>query len=85
MEAITEIRRVAGEKCFVSGLSAVVTDTKALVEEQEGIYVAIAVALCCVVLMLTMDSFLLPLIFLCCIGVSILWNMGSNYLMGEIS
>ena len=39
MEAITEIRRVAGEKCFVSGLSAVVTDTKALVEEQEGIYV----------------------------------------------
>ena len=67
------------------GLSAVVTDTKALVEEQEGIYVAIAVALCCVVLMLTMDSFLLPLIFLCCIGVSILWNMGSNYLMGEIS
>ena len=85
MEAITEIRRVAGEKCFVSGLSAVVTDTKALVEEQEGIYVAIAVALCCVVLMLTMDSFLLPLIFLCCIGVSILWNMGSNYFMGEIS
>ena len=85
MEAITEIRRVAEEKCFVSGLSAVVTDTKALVEEQEGIYVAIAVALCCVVLMLTMDSFLLPLIFLCCIGVSILWNMGSNYLMGEIS
>lgn len=85
MEAIAEIRRVAGEKCFVSGLSAVVTDTKALVEEQEGVYVAIAVALCCVVLMVTMDSFLLPLIFLCCIGVSILWNMGSNYFLGEIS
>ena len=85
MEAIADIRKAAGEKCFVSGLSAVVTDTKALVEEQEGIYVAIAVALCCIVLMLTMDSFLLPLIFLCCIGVSILWNMGSNYFMGEIS
>ena len=85
MEAISDIRKVAGEKCFVSGLSAVVTDTKELVEEQEGIYVAIAVALCCIVLMLTMDSFLLPLIFLCCIGVSILWNMGSNYFMGEIS
>ena len=85
MEAIETIRRIAGERCFVSGLSAVVTDTKALVEEQEGIYVAIAVALCCLVLMMTMDSFLLPLIFLCCIGVSILWNMGSNCFFGEIS
>ena len=85
MEAIETIRRIAGERCFVSGLSAVVTDTKALVEEQEGIYVAIAVALCCLVLMMTMDSFLLPLIFLCCIGVSILWNLGSNCFFGEIS
>ena len=85
MEAIETIRRIAGERCFVSGLSAVVTDTKALVEEQEGIYVSIAVALCCLVLMMTMDSFLLPLIFLCCIGVSILWNMGSNCFFGEIS
>lgn len=85
MEAIAEIRRVAGESYFVAGLSAVVTDTKALVEEQEGIYVAIAVALCCLVLMVTMDSCLLPLIFLCCIGVSILWNMGTNYFLGEIS
>ena len=85
MEAIETIRRIAGERCFVSGLSAVVTDTKALVEEQEGIYVSIAVALCCLVLMMTMDSFLLPLIFLCCIGVSTLWNMGSNCFFGEIS
>ncbi len=85
MEAIQEIRRIAGEKCFVGGLSAVVTDTKELVEEQEGIYVAIAVVLSCIVLMLTMDSFLLPLIFLACIGTSILWNMGSNYFLGEIS
>lgn len=85
MEAISAIRRTAGERCFVSGLSAVVTDTKELVEEQEAIYVAIAVALCCLVLMITMDSFLLPLIFLCCIGVSILWNLGSNYFLGEIS
>ena len=85
MEAIRQIRETAGEKCFVSGLSAVVTDTKQLVEDQEGIYVAIAVALCAVVLMFTMDSFLLPLIFLACIGVSVLWNMGSNYFLGEIS
>ena len=85
MEAINQVRKIAGEKCFVSGLSAVVTDTKQLVEEQEAIYVGIAVALCAVVLMITMDSFLLPLIFLCCIGVSVLWNLGSNYFLGEIS
>ncbi len=85
MEAIQRVRAVAGEKTFVSGLSAVVTDTRKLVEDQEATYVAIAVALCAVVLMLTMDSFLLPLIFLICIGISVLWNMGSNYFLGEIS
>ena len=85
MEAIDRVRKVAGDKTFVSGLSAVVTDTRRLVEDQEAIYVAIAVALCALVLMLTMDSFLLPLIFLACIGVSVLWNMGSNYFLGEIS
>ena len=85
MEAIAQIRKTAGEKCFVSGLSAVVTDTKELVESQEAIYVGIAVALCAVVLMFTMDSFLLPLIFLACIGVSVLWNLGSNFFLGEIS
>ncbi len=85
MEAINEIRDRAGEHCFVSGLSAIVTDTKQLVEDQEMIYVAIAVALCAVVLTITMDSFLLPLIFLVCIGISILYNLGSNYFFGEIS
>ena len=85
MEAIEAIRTLAGEKCFVSGLSAVVTDTKQLVEEQEAIYVAIAVALCMVVLMITMDSFLLPIIFLLCIAVAVLWNFGTNYFLGEIS
>ena len=85
MEAISRVRKVAGEKTFVSGLSAVVTDTRKLVEDQEAIYVAIAVALCAIVLTLTMDSFLLPLIFLLCIAVSVLWNMGSNYFLGEIS
>ncbi len=85
MAAIERIRSAAGEKCFVSGLSAVVTDTRNLVESQEGIYIAIAVALCALVLTFTMDSFLLPLIFLACIGVSVLWNMGTNYFLGEIS
>ena len=85
MEAIEQVRKTAGKKCFVSGLSAVVTDTKKMVEDQEAIYVGIAVALCAVVLMITMDSFLLPIIFLACIGVSVLWNLGSNYFLGEIS
>ena len=85
MAAIQQLRKVAGARCFVSGLSAVVTDTKQLVEDQEAIYVGIAVALCAIVLMITMDSFLLPILFLFCIGVSILWNLGSNYFLGEIS
>ncbi len=85
MQAIERIRALAGEHCFVSGLSAVVTDTKELVEDQEAIYVGIAVALCALVLTLTMDSFLLPVLFLCCIGVSILWNLGTNVFLGEIS
>lgn len=85
MEAVQAIRSRAGEKCFVSGLSAIVTDTKSLVEQQEAIYVGIAVALCTIVLMLTMESFLLPILFLLCIGASIVWNLGSNYFLGEIS
>lgn len=85
MEAIQAIRSIANEKCFVCGLSAVVTDTKQVVETQEGTYVFIAVALCALVLALTMDSLLLPLLFLLCIGVGILYNMGSNYFLGEIS
>ncbi len=85
MEAIEALRRLTGEKCFISGLSAVVTDTKQLIEEQELFYVAIAVGLCALVLALTMDSVLLPLIFLACVGISVLWNMGSNYFLGEVS
>ena len=85
MNAIQAIRRIAGEKCFVGGMSAIVTDIKEMVEQQEAIYVGIAVALCAVVLMLTMDSFLLPLIFLACVGVSVMWNLGTNYFLGEIS
>lgn len=85
MDAIQKVREVAGKKCFVSGLSAVAADTKQLVEEQEAVYVGIAVALCAIVLMITMDSFLLPIIFLLCIGVNIMWNMGTNYFLGDIS
>lgn len=85
MEAIEEIRALAGEKCFLSSMSAVVTDTRNMVEDQLAIYVFIAVALCALVLAVTMDSFLLPVLFLLDIGMAILYNLGTNFIQGEIS
>ena len=85
MEAIEAIRKVTGRNCFLSGMSAVVTDTKNLSEKEAPIYVCIAVLLSCLVLSLTMDSFLLPVIFLLSIGMAIIYNLGSNIFMGEIS
>ncbi len=85
MEAIADIRQTAGKNCFLSGMSAVVTDTKNLSEREAPVYVCIAVLLSCVVLSLTMDSFLIPFIFLASIGMAIIYNLGSNVFMGEIS
>lgn len=85
MEAIEKIRKVAGRNCFLSGMSAVVTDTKNLSEGEAPIYVCIAVLLSCLVLSLTMDSFLIPFLFLLSIGMAILYNLGSNIFLGEIS
>ena len=85
MEAITTIRKLAGKQCFVSGMSAMVTDLKDLCEREEPIYVGIAVVLSCVAMMLFMDSWIIPFVFLISIGIAILWNLGSNYFMGEIS
>lgn len=85
MNSITEIRKVTNKQCFLSGMSAVVTDTKALSEEETPIYVLIAVVLCCIVLALFMDSFLLPVLFMLSIGMAIVYNLGSNYFLGEIS
>ena len=85
MEAITEIRNLAGKQCFVSGMSALVTDLKALCEKEEPIYVAIAVLCACGAMMLLLDSWLIPFVFLACMGITILYNMGTNYCMGEIS
>lgn len=85
MEAIENIRKVADRNCFLSGMSAVVTDTKNLSEREAPIYVCIAVLLSCLVLSLTMDSFLVPFIFLLSIGMAIVYNLGSNIFMGEIS
>ncbi|MDE5908608.1 MAG: MMPL family transporter [Lachnospiraceae bacterium] len=85
MEAIENIRKVADKNCFLSGMSAVVTDTKKLSEQEAPIYVCIAVLLSCLVLSLTMDSFLIPFLFLLSIGMAIVYNLGSNVFMGEIS
>lgn len=85
MDAITQIRAVAGEQCFVSGISAMVTDLRDLCEEQETIYVAIAVILAVVAMMIFMDNWIIPFVFLASIGMAILMNLGSNYFLGEIS
>ena len=85
MDAIREIRSIAGEQCFVSGMSALVTDLKDLCEVEEPIYVGIAVALACGAMLLLLDSWLVPFVFLASIGMMILMNLGSNYFLGEIS
>lgn len=85
MDAIRDIRAVCGKQCYVSGMSALVTDLKDLCEEEEPIYVGIAVALACIAMLLLLDSWLVPFVFLASIGIMILLNLGSNYFMGEIS
>lgn len=85
MDAIRQIRSIAGKQCFVSGMSALVTDLKDLCEQEEPIYVAIAVVLACVAMMVFLDSWLIPFVFLASIGAAILLNLGSNWFMGEIS
>ena len=85
MDAISDIRKRTGQQCFISGMAAVVTDTKQLSEQEAPIYVAMAVALCALVLSLTMDSFLIPVFFLLSIGMAILYNLGSNIFLGQIS
>lgn len=85
MKAIEEIRKIAGKQCFLSGMSAVVVDTKNLSDQETPIYVLIAVILATVVLGLTMDSYLAPVFFLVGIGLSIIYNLGSNIVLGEIS
>lgn len=85
MAAIEDIREIADEHCYLSGMSPVVTDTKFLSETETPIYVLIAALMSCLVLGLTMESFLVPVLFLLSIGMSIVYNLGSNIFMGEIS
>jgi hypothetical protein len=85
MDAITEMRQVAGQQCFISSMSAIVTDTRDLVQQELFWYVLIAVVLCCVVLAITMDSWLAPALFMANIGVAVIYNLGTNVIQGEIS
>lgn len=85
MDAIREIRQIAGKQCFVSGMSALVTDLKDLCEKEEPVYVAIAVALATVAMLLLLDSWLAPFVFLLSIAMMIILNLGSNYFLGEVS
>ncbi|MEG0805646.1 MAG: MMPL family transporter [Lachnospiraceae bacterium] len=85
MDAITNLKHIAGKNCMISGMSAVVTDTKDLSEREAPIYVLIAVLCSVAVLCLTMDSFLIPFLFLLSIGFAIIYNLGSNLFLGEIS
>ena len=85
MEAVEQIRAISNEQCFLSGMSAVVTDIRDLSDKEVPIYVVLAVILSLIVLSLTMDSFLIPIFFLLSIGMAIIYNLGTNVFMGEIS
>lgn len=85
MGAITEIRKTVGKSAYASGMSGVVTDIKNLALQEMPIYVVIAACLSLLVLMITMDSLVTPLIFLATIGMAIVYNLGSNRMLGEIS
>lgn len=85
MQAISDIREITGKQCFASGMSGVVTDIKNLSLQEMPIYVLIAAILCLVILGLTMESFFVPVLFLVSIGAAIIYNLGSNLFLGEIS
>jgi hypothetical protein len=85
MEAVQEIRSVCGEQCFVSGMTALVVDLRDLCEKEEPIYVGLAVILACLAMLLLLDSWLIPFVFLASIAAMIVLNLGTNYFLGEIS
>lgn len=85
LEAIETMRKITNEQCFISGMSAITEDMKQLSKSETVIYAIIAVILTSIVLMVTMDSFLIPVFFMLSIGIAIVWNLGTNFVMGEIS
>lgn len=85
LDAIAEIRRIGGSECFLSSMSAIVADTRDMVNRELFWYVLIAVVLSAFVLALTMDSWMAPVLFLTTIGMAVIYNLGSNIIQGEIS
>ncbi|MBQ9277487.1 MAG: MMPL family transporter [Lachnospiraceae bacterium] len=85
MDAIDDLREIISKQSYLSGMSAVITDTKELSDRETPVYVLIAVVLAVVVLAISMDSFLVPLFFLLSIGMAIVYNLGTNVFKGEIS
>ncbi len=85
MEAVEQIRAVCGKQCFVSGMTALVVDLRNLCEREEPIYVGLAVLMALIAMLLLLDNYLIPFVFLASIGAMILMNLGTNYFLGEIS
>ena len=85
LDAVEQLRTLTKQQCFLSGMSAVVTDIKKICNSEAIAYVIIAAGLSAVVLALTMDSFLVPVLFLLSIGMAIIYNLGTNFVAGEIS
>ena len=84
MEAVTDMRKIANEQCFISGMSGVVTDIKNIALEEMPIYVVIAAGLSLLVLLLAMDSLVVPILFLLSVGLAVLYNLGSNIFLGQV-
>ena len=85
LTAVEQIRELGGEKAFVSGMSALVVDLRNIVEAEETAYVAVAVILSLIAMMILVDSYVAPILFLLSIGCAIMYNLGSNIFFGEIS
>lgn len=85
MDAIREIRAISGAQCFISGMSALVTDLKDLCEQEEPVYVTMAICLACLAMVVFLDGWLVPFVFMLSIGMSIMFNLGTNFFLGEIS
>lgn len=85
LDAVEEMRNITSKQCFISGMSAITLDMKHITENETLIYAAIAAVLTSIVLTVTMDSFLIPLFFMLSIGFAVIWNLGSNILLGQIS
>ncbi|ADU21587.1 efflux RND transporter permease subunit [Ruminococcus albus] len=85
LEAVVEMRKIAGKQCFINGMTAIVEDIKDLTMKETTAYVGIAVLLTSIILAVTMDSLLIPVFFMLSVGLAILYNLGTNIFLGQIS